>query len=798
MLLSALLFCAVPAGTDTLKNFDIEEAVVVASPKETTLLRRQPVSVSLFDAAGLANRHTSALKDLSAYAPNFYMPDYGSRITSAVYIRGIGSRINTPAVGLYVDNVPYTDKSAYDFAFQGIDRVDVMRGPQGTLYGRNTMGGLIRIFTADPLTHHGTEVGVGWTSRAGGRRASFTTFLHPSAKAGISIGGYYNGSDGFYRNAATGVKQDGSDAGGGRLRLSWRPTDVVKIDWTASYEYSDEDACPYFLLGSAGGAAADGEAGGGTGTIAQNRPSSYRRSLLHTGLGVEHRLPGLVLSSITSFQHLSDRLFLDQDFTAQDIFSLCQQQQMNTVTEEIVLRSRAADRRWTWTTGLFAMYQSLHTQCPVTFYGEGVDYLNAQMTDGIPSNLGITLGFTGEQIAFRSRFRTPSANAALFHQSTVELFPRLSVTLGVRVDYDYREMRLAADAGTDGVPYHFAMSMGPAAQIATDLSADPSLGGRLRHDKWQVLPKAALHYDLPRGLGNVYLSVAKGYRSGGYNIQSYSDLAETQLRRQMMTGVRDYSASAISAIPNLPEATKQRAIAAMTATLEDLMPAQPGLATLYYKPEYTWSYEVGLHHNLAGRTLQLDLSAFYMKTRDQQISRFAASGYGRATVNAGRSRSCGVEVSLRSLLLAERLSLSANYGFTDARFTDYDAGTDSQGNPVSYTDNRVPFVPAHTFSCSADFRQPLRHAFFRAVSAGLDVKGAGDVAWDEANSFSQKFYATLGARLCAELAGNVSVEVWGRNLTAARYATFSFESMGHRFAQYAAPRHYGIDVKVRF
>lgn len=106
---------------DTLKNFDIEEAVVVASPKETKQLRKQPLSVSLFDASSLKHRNVSAVKDLSAYAPNFFMPDYGSRLTSACYIRGIGSRINTPAVGLYVDNVPYADKSAYDFHFKALN-----------------------------------------------------------------------------------------------------------------------------------------------------------------------------------------------------------------------------------------------------------------------------------------------------------------------------------------------------------------------------------------------------------------------------------------------------------------------------------------------------------------------------------------------------------------------------------------------------------------------------------------------------------------------------------------------------
>ena len=67
------------------------------------------------------------------------MPDYGSKLTSPVYIRGIGSKINAPSVGLYVDGIPYFEKSAFDFNFTEIDRMEILRGPQGTLYGRNTM-----------------------------------------------------------------------------------------------------------------------------------------------------------------------------------------------------------------------------------------------------------------------------------------------------------------------------------------------------------------------------------------------------------------------------------------------------------------------------------------------------------------------------------------------------------------------------------------------------------------------------------------------------------------------------------
>ena len=106
---------AAPADRDTTKVVNVEEIVVVASPKENTTFRRQALSSTILSREQLEADQVTSIKHLTGLVPNFYMPDYGSRLTSAIYIRGIGSRINTPAVGLYVDNVPYLDKSAFDF-----------------------------------------------------------------------------------------------------------------------------------------------------------------------------------------------------------------------------------------------------------------------------------------------------------------------------------------------------------------------------------------------------------------------------------------------------------------------------------------------------------------------------------------------------------------------------------------------------------------------------------------------------------------------------------------------------------
>lgn len=120
---------------------------MIATPKENRKLRDLPVAATVLSQDNMRANQVNSVKNLTGIVPNLFIPDYGSKLTTSIYIRGIGSRINTPSVGLYVDNIPYIDKSAFDFNYADIERIDILRGPQGTLYGRNTMGGLIKVHT---------------------------------------------------------------------------------------------------------------------------------------------------------------------------------------------------------------------------------------------------------------------------------------------------------------------------------------------------------------------------------------------------------------------------------------------------------------------------------------------------------------------------------------------------------------------------------------------------------------------------------------------------------------------------
>ena len=217
-----------------------------------------------------------------------------------------------------------------------------------------------------------------------------------------------------------------------------------------------------------------------------------------------------------------------------------------------------------------------------------------------------------------------------------------------------------------------------------------------------------------------------------------------------------------------------------------------------YKPEQTWSYEVGTHLNLFNRRLQLDGALYWMETKDQQLSRMVTTGLGRETVNAGKSRSLGAELAL-SAAATDALNLNMAYGYTHATFRYYQLGdpTSSESPAVNYTGNYVPFVPQHTISVGADYTFRMKPSqWLDRIVLSANYNGAGRIYWTEDNSVSQNFYGTLNGRLAFQK-GNASLNLWVRNALNTTYATFYFESMGNGFMQQGRPIQVGIEFRIR-
>lgn len=776
--------------------------VLISSPKETGTLMSRPVASTKIGSDEMESKHITSLVGVSNQVPNFFMPDYGSRLTSAIYIRGVGSRINTPAVGLYVDDIPYVDKSAFNFNFYDIDRVEVLRGPQGTLYGRNAMGGLIKIYTKDPSREvmpwqrlGKTDVKVGYATQDNHRDVSFNHYRNINNKFAFTLGGYYEGSDGFFRHSLTGSKVDDIQAGGGRFRGIYEPNSKLKFDLTASYDYSDEGGYPYYLSEDNKELGVRSEELGVDpsyiGKITNNHENRYRRGLFNAGLNVDYRFNDMLLHSATGYQNLNDRMFIDQDFTGANFYTIEQKQKLNVVSEEVTLRndrdvlsgfaSRLMDEfQYDWLVGASGFYQWLNTDGPVTFYDEGIksmieDNVNNIFTEvrkQMPKMPEMGIDIKPEEFVVGSDMDTPLLSAGLFHQSSFSYGP-WSLTAGIRMDYE--KLKLEYNSGTS-VDYDFVIKMMPR---PFSLNASPAFMGSLERDYVQWLPKLSLKYsfnslfdDATLRNNFVYASVSKGYRSGGYNVQMFSDLIQGEMRNLMIDDVNKASSGMMSKFVDI-----------------DKIKVPVDINSVIYDPEYSWNYEVGTH--IQTSRLNLQAAVFYIRTYDQQIARFAASGLGRMMVNAGKSQSIGAELSASYWL--KNLMLSANYGYTRATFREYNDGTND------YSDNYVPFVPMHNGNIGAEYKLRYdRSDVSKTVSIGADVTGQGRIYWTEKNDASQDFYALLNAHVTVGLSEKLSINLWGKNLTSSRFNTFYFESAGRLYEQRNKPCQFGVDVRLSF
>ena len=727
-----------PEPVDTLQN--IEQVTVVASAaKQTFSLRRQPISSTVLSPAAIERERVLSVKDLSAVVPNFYQPDYGSRMTSSIYVRGFGARIDQPVVGVNVDEIPYLNKNSYDFDLFDIARIEVLRGPQGTLYGRNTIGGQLNIYTLSPLGYSGVrasaEYGTGNTVRA---KASY--YGRVSDNFGISVGGFYTRTDGFFDNAYDGSDCDRGHSAGGRVRMVWQGADGWSIDNVASVGSSLEGGYAYCLYD---------EASGTVSPVNYNGPNSYERVNVTDGFVVKHEGEKMLFTSATGYQYLYDRMLIDNDFTPRSLFTLVQQQREHALTEDIVLRSNDDSRRWQWITGAYGFYKRLRMEAPVTFLEDGIgDLILGAANAGIQSVMPwAKLMIEESAFDIASNFKIPTYGLALYHESSLRA-GRWRFTAGLRLDYE--ASRMDYDNYTS---IHYRLS--PMMPQFKELSMP--FAGRERMDFLELLPKFAVNFST--GAGELYVAASRGYKAGGFNTQIFSDILQNRL---------------------------------MAAMMEDMgMPAQPSpyneASATTYKPEYSWNYEAGGHLAFAEGRVRTDFSLFWIECRDQQLTVFPeGTTTGRMMSNAGRSRSRGGEVSL-SWNPTTRLGVWGSYGFTDARFVKFDDGE------ADYAGNVLPYAPRNTVSLGATYRLHVGARMLDDVVVNCSWQGAGKIYWNESNTLSQNFYSQLGASV--ELRkGDFTLSLWGRNLTGTDFYTFYFKSVGNSFFSHGKPRQLGLTL----
>ncbi|MDR1764457.1 MAG: TonB-dependent receptor [Dysgonamonadaceae bacterium] len=678
---TATNFLLAEGDTDSLSRRQIHlDEVVVQSFKYGKDFAKLPLAATTIDASTIENQQIRTVKEAVALIPNLFMPDYGSRLTSPVYIRGIGSKINSPSVGLYVDGIPYFEKSSFDFDLNEIDFIEVLRGPQGALYGRNTMGGLINVITRSPLIFRGTSAAAdygnydnmsGQISHFGGNKNN--TF-------GYAVSGSYSHLGGYFTNIFTGKKADELNSGNARVRLDWRVKPNLTMRLISSLDALNQGGYPYSALDSLNR----------TTPVNYNDYSSYARTISSSGFTVIYTTDRFSLNSQTAYQYLSDDQRIDQDFSTANQYFAIQKQKQSTVSQELTIKSHNFSP-YKWLFGAFFFHQSIDNE--------------------------VILEYKIPNYSTDKLYNMPTTGFSAYHQSVFDnlLVKRLSATLGLRYDYERANYDYAAYRDTTGRhdrtdAFYSTMNFG------------------------QLTPKIALQYAFtPKN--NIYLSVAKGYKTGGFNTSFANE--------------------------------------------EDRS----------FEPEYSWNYEIGTKLKFFDDRLQADFCLFYIDWRKQQIYQPLPSGIGQMLKNAGRSESRGAEASLSAKIL-KNLYFQANWGYTHAVFKDYqkDANT-------NYSGNFLPFVPRQTITAAVDYTIPVLKRQFDRIALNINYSGVDRLYWNEDNAIKEPYYGLLNGKLSVDK-GLLGFSVWAKNILCEDYLAYYFESMKTRFVQKGKPFTAGITLRV--
>ena len=473
LLLTSFLGTAVPNDADStvFKTVGLSEVTVVEFKKTKENLATN--SVSIVDS-GFVNRHElQSITELTAVVPNFYMPEYGSKQNTPVYIRGVGAKTKGSAVGFYVDGIPHFENSSFDVDMSNIASVTVFRGPQGTLYGRNAIGGIINVTTVSPLTYQGTQFKLGYGSH-NDALFQFSHYNKLGSRMGYSVAGGYHYNDGFYRNMFTNRYVDQLKDAYGRVALVWLLDNKWFLRVNSMLDYSNQGGYPYGKYNRLTGE---------TEPVNYNRYSSYRRLLSTSGLNISYAGENVSFSSQTAFQYIRDRQGIDQDFTSNDTYFVKNRLKQTMLSQEFMLKSNNSSRyQWLW--GAFAMTQHI--------------------------NNTVETQYITKDNAFPTHYRIPVNALAIYHQSTIKLFSGFSFIAGLRWDYEnstLKYLRETYQLSTDGA--------------RTEVK---NVNSSLHFN--QITPKFALQYQDERNNNSYYFSVTRGYKAGGFN-QTFQKEEET-------------------------------------------------------------------------------------------------------------------------------------------------------------------------------------------------------------------------------------------------------------------------------
>lgn len=740
------------------------EEIVVTAQKRSENLQDTPLAISAVTVDTIRARGISDVGSLSAIAPNLVISETAlSSTTPAVSIRGItGSEpiltVDSPNA-IYVDGVVIGRATGAMFDLVDLERIEILRGPQGTLYGRNTTGGAINLITARPADEASLEQTFGYgdfnlfTSRT-------TLDTGELAASGIraKLSYLHKQRDGYIDNLLAPSRDDPGAYKVDALRAAVSYDNGGAVTATYAFDFNDRhsrsipaqlaevapfmrgylDASP--LLGGAEASVSRSFLG----TLALDHDGPLRDRVVGHSLTIEGDISdNLKIRSISGYREWSSTVgdgdldgnaglvgftvspailmppydFIPEGINPINLYSGTNDRRQHQLSQEINLIGNIGDG-FEYVLGAFYFqeksYERDHSQLSLVI----------PLDDPIPLGPGISTPAFGVNIDTLLEYRHKSESRAIFSQGTYRLTDRLNVTGGLRYTWDERILHQSA---------------------ATIVDANAKYGQLT----WMVNAK----YDFTDDISG-YGRVATGYKAGGFN---------------------------------------------------------PRGSSTSFGPEKATSYELGLKSEFFDNRVRFNLAGFYTVYRDMQVDQFEAgtTGATSVTVNAGKADYTGIEAEVLARITPD-FTLSANAGYVDRSYKEY-----LFRDPLTDTLVDMADVARFSYSASSTANVGLEYRFPRlgigALSARLDGNYRSRVYYhplDALAPFNKEIsdggISTLDGRITLseiELGGaQMRLALWGKNLTDERYllSGIDFGALGFAIVSFAEPRTWGVDLTVRF
>ena len=620
---------------------------VLAEIKVTALRREEsvnkvPISMSALSQGAMDDLHVQSLTDLTSIVPGLVIPAPSStnNANSDIAIRGIFSGGNTPTTQVYIDEMPTAIREMRQAGPSGgffpdifdLERVEVLRGPQGTLFGSSAMGGAIRFITPQPDLQSSSgyaRVEMSSTDSGGPGYSAGMAYGAPIVedKLGFRVSALVHSEGGFIDVADpfTGhiEKRNANSSNGFAARgaLKFAPTENLSITPAVFVQHKKIDTLsgywerPYL----------------GDNVSGDKAYQPYQDDITIPSLSIKYELPGATLQSDTSFLDRSYNSFDDTTQLMQALFAGCilcegvpeswtfgQQQYGGTRAWQQQFRvTSSGDSRLQWVAG--AYFRKAHesitqivspSMTPMTQALFGMTSLEFF---GIPEPL-----IDGQPVTAIVNYNTVDQERSVFGEVSYLITPRLKASAGVRVEHSVVKDQTQDLAGPFGgyVSAHIALA---------DVSEDP------------VNPRFSLSYQYT-DRGMVYATAAKGYRSGGSN-----------------------------AAANLEGVRCQPVLASLGI----------GSPPITFDSDSLWSYEVGVKDALFDGRLAIQASAFHIDWSGIQ-TQLNQQGCGTFTVNRGSATVNGFELQVEASPF-EGVRLGATAGYTDAYYAEDQFGATKNG-----------------------------------------------------------------------------------------------------------------------